>query len=213
MVFKWRTRDRSPRRKRRAALAATIAYLSANHSGTYGSPRMGPVRHELAGIEEHRRDVDGRGGCGGSPKTPAARYGHTGQVRPQGARRAAPRFHPGRSGRTCPVRGSHRNPHRRRQTPLATVLDLYLRRSIPIPEHWMVHCVQPTLSVECLRRSSAVSLRIQWSTWWCRPPTMSGLAPTTVLADGCEAGGCQCVVGRVKEHQTELAHLNFVAVG
>ena len=67
--------------------------------------RRRPARHELAGIEEHRRDVDGRGGCGGSPKTPAARYGHTGQVRPQGARRAAPRLHPGRSGRTCPGAG------------------------------------------------------------------------------------------------------------
>ena len=33
------------------------------------------------------------------------------------------------------------------------------------------------------------------------------------LADEGEAGGGQWVVGRVKEHQTELAHLNIVAVG
>jgi transposase InsO family protein len=38
--FKWRKGDRSPRRKRRAALAATIAYLFAKHKGTYGSPRI-----------------------------------------------------------------------------------------------------------------------------------------------------------------------------
>ena len=37
---KWRKGDRSPRRKRRAALAATIAYLFATHNDTYGSPRI-----------------------------------------------------------------------------------------------------------------------------------------------------------------------------
>jgi len=37
---KWRNGDRSPRRKRRAALAATIGYLFAKHKGTYGSPRI-----------------------------------------------------------------------------------------------------------------------------------------------------------------------------
>jgi putative transposase len=37
---KWRNGDRSPRRKRRAALAATIAYLFAKHHDTYGSPRI-----------------------------------------------------------------------------------------------------------------------------------------------------------------------------
>ena len=36
---KWRKGDRSPRRKRRTALAATIAYLFTKHHGTYGSPR------------------------------------------------------------------------------------------------------------------------------------------------------------------------------
>jgi transposase InsO family protein len=37
---KWRNGDRSPRRKRRAALAAMIGYLFARHDGTYGSPRI-----------------------------------------------------------------------------------------------------------------------------------------------------------------------------
>ena len=37
---KWRKGDQSPRRKRRAALAAIIAYLFARHNGTYGSPRI-----------------------------------------------------------------------------------------------------------------------------------------------------------------------------
>jgi putative transposase len=38
--FKWRKGDRSPRRKRRTALAATIAYLFTRHNGTYGPPRI-----------------------------------------------------------------------------------------------------------------------------------------------------------------------------
>ncbi|MGH3971321.1 MAG: IS3 family transposase, partial [Mycobacterium sp.] len=38
--YKWRHGDGSPRRKRRKALAATIAYLFAKHKGTYGSPRI-----------------------------------------------------------------------------------------------------------------------------------------------------------------------------
>jgi transposase InsO family protein len=38
--YKWRNGDGSPRRKRRAALAATIAYLFAKHKQTYGSPRI-----------------------------------------------------------------------------------------------------------------------------------------------------------------------------
>jgi putative transposase len=37
---KWRKGDRSPRRKRRTALAATISYLFTKHNGTYGSPRI-----------------------------------------------------------------------------------------------------------------------------------------------------------------------------
>jgi putative transposase len=37
---KWRNGDRSPCRKRRAALVATIAYLFAKSKGTYGSPRI-----------------------------------------------------------------------------------------------------------------------------------------------------------------------------
>ena len=138
----------------------------------------------MAGIEEHRRDVDGRDGCGGSPKTPAARYGHTGQVRPQGARRAAPRFHPGRSGRTCPVRGSPKPP--------PDVGKLHSRRcwicilgAHTDTRHWIVHCVQPTpasIPPPVIRRLVSES---SGQRWWCRPPTRSGLASTTVLADGC----------------------------
>jgi putative transposase len=46
---KWRDGDRSPRRKRRAALTATIGYLSARHNGTYGSPRITADLHAMAG--------------------------------------------------------------------------------------------------------------------------------------------------------------------
>jgi hypothetical protein len=38
VVFKWRKGDRSPGRKRRAALAAMIGYLFAQHHDTYRSP-------------------------------------------------------------------------------------------------------------------------------------------------------------------------------
>ena len=38
--YKWRNGDMSPRRHRRKALAATIAYLFAKHKGSYGSPRI-----------------------------------------------------------------------------------------------------------------------------------------------------------------------------
>jgi transposase InsO family protein len=38
--YKWRNGDMSLRRKRRAALAALIAYLFGKHRGSYGSPRI-----------------------------------------------------------------------------------------------------------------------------------------------------------------------------
>jgi putative transposase len=38
--YKWRNGDGSPRRHRRNALAATIAWLFTKHRGTYGSPRI-----------------------------------------------------------------------------------------------------------------------------------------------------------------------------
>ncbi|WP_185845997.1 IS3 family transposase [Kibdelosporangium aridum] len=38
--YKWRRGDSSLRRRRRAALAAVIAYLFRQHHGTYGSPRI-----------------------------------------------------------------------------------------------------------------------------------------------------------------------------
>ncbi|MGH3466881.1 MAG: IS3 family transposase [Thermocrispum sp.] len=38
--YKWRPGDRSVRRKRRAALAALVAYLFRAHHGSYGSPRI-----------------------------------------------------------------------------------------------------------------------------------------------------------------------------
>jgi putative transposase len=38
--YKWRDGDPSPRRARRAALAARVARLFAAHHGRYGSPRI-----------------------------------------------------------------------------------------------------------------------------------------------------------------------------
>ena len=48
--------------------------------------------------------------------------------------RAAPRYHPGRSGRGALVRGSHRNPHRRRQTPPRDGAGSAFAALIPIPD-------------------------------------------------------------------------------
>ena len=110
--------------------------MSANHSGTYGSPRIAAdLRDELAGIEEHGRDVDGRGGCGGSPKRRrrgTATPDKSARTAPDGLRRD---FTPDAAAGRALVPGSHRNPHRRRQTPpiSATVLDLYSRRSDRYP--------------------------------------------------------------------------------
>jgi hypothetical protein len=95
--------------------------------------RRGPARHELAGIEEStvatlmaeagvvaRRKRRRRGTA--TPDKSARKS-------PDGLRRDfTPDAAAGRA--LC---GVHRNPHRRRQTPLATVLDLYSRRSYRYP--------------------------------------------------------------------------------
>ena len=163
--FKWRTRDRSPRRKRRAALAATIAYLSANHSGTYGSPRIAADLHAMnwrvskstvatlmaeAGVLARRK----RRRRGTATPDKSAR------TAPDGLRRD---FTPDAAAGRALVPGSHRNPHRRRQTPpiSATVLDLYSRRSDRYPTLDGAPCPAHAQR-RSLRRSSVRSLRIQW---------------------------------------------------
>jgi hypothetical protein len=97
--------------------------------------RRGPARHELAGIEEstvatlmaEARRVwwlaENAGGAVRPHRTsPPAR-------RPTGCAAISPRT----QRPDVPCAGVHRNPHRRRQTPLATVLDLYSRRSYRYP--------------------------------------------------------------------------------
>jgi transposase InsO family protein len=59
--------------------------------------------------------------------------------------------------------GVHRNPHRRRQTPLATVLDLYSRRSYRYPTLDRALCPAHA-SVDPSAGHPPSSLRIQWST-------------------------------------------------
>ena len=76
----------------------------------------GPARTGVAGEPEHRGDADGRARFGGSPQTQTARHDRTRQVRAQGARRVAPRFQPAAAAGRALVWGSHRDPHRRRQT-------------------------------------------------------------------------------------------------
>ena len=108
--------------------------------------------------------------------------------------------------------GVHRNPHRRRQTPLATVLDLYSRRSYRYPTLDRALCPAHASVDPSAGHPPSVS----------QNPVVNVVVPTADevrfgahygFGRWVRGGGCQCVVGRVKEHQTELAHLNIVAVG
>ena len=134
--FKWRTRDRSPRRKRRAALAPTIAYLSANHSGTYGSPRIAADLRAMnwrvskstvttlmaeAGVLARRK----RRRPGTATPDKSARKA------PDGLRRD---FTPDAAAGRALVPGSHRNPHRRRQTPPRDGAGSVFAALRPIPD-------------------------------------------------------------------------------
>jgi putative transposase len=51
--YKWRHGDQSLQRKRRDALAALVAYLFAEHEGTYGSPRITADLHEAGWKVSH----------------------------------------------------------------------------------------------------------------------------------------------------------------
>ena len=163
VVFKWRTRDRSPRRKRRAALAArsgALRYPPIHGAEARGDPRR-PVRPAMVGGQVGVRDVDGRGGCGGSPKTPAARYGHTGQPRkaPDGLRRD---FTPDAAAGRALVPGSHRNPHRRRQTPSRDSAGSVFAALRPIPDTGWCTVSSPCSAWNASAGHPSVSLRIQW---------------------------------------------------
>ena len=107
------------------------------------------------------RDVDGRGGCGGSPKTPAARYGHTGQPRkaPDGLRRD---FTPDAAAGRALVPGSHRNPHRRRQTPSRDSAGSVFAALRPIPDTGCRTVSSPRSASMPPPVIRSVSLRIQW---------------------------------------------------
>ena len=147
--FKWRTRDRSPRRKRRAALAATIAYLSANHSGTYGSPRIAADLHAMnwrvskstvatlmaeAGVVARRK----RRRRGTATPDKSARKAPDGLRRDFTPDAAAGRALCGDLTETPTDVGKL---HSRR-------CWICIRGAHTDTRHWMVHCVQPTLSVD-----------------------------------------------------------------
>ncbi len=182
----------------------------AGRTGRRGSPR--PARHEWRVSKSTVATLMAETGVVARRKRRrrgTATPDKSARKAPDGLRRD---FTPDAAAGTCPVRGSPKPP--------PDVGKLHSRRcwicilgAHTDTRHWIVHCVQPTpasIPPPVIRRLVSES---SGQRWWCRPPTRSGLAPTTVLADGCEAGGCQCVVGPIKEHQTEPAHLNFVAVG
>jgi putative transposase len=114
--FKWRKGDRSPGRKRRAALAAMIGYLFAQHHDTYRSPLntsacagLAVSKNIVAALMAEQNLV--------APHTPggAARPNRTSPRarRPDRLRRD---FTPPALAGRAPVWRSHRNPHRREQT-------------------------------------------------------------------------------------------------
>ena len=101
--YKWRNGDRSPRRQRRAALAAAIAYLFAKHHGSYGSPRITADLRELGWrvSENTVAAVMAEQGLVARPQTPPART-----TKPDKSARKAPDalrpgLQPAASGRTC----------------------------------------------------------------------------------------------------------------
>ena len=81
--------------------------------------------------------------------------------------------------------GVHRNPHRRRQTPLATVLDLYSGAHTDT-RHWIVHRVQPTpasIPPPVIRR--LVSESSAYDAFW----STGGWATRHACATGGQRGG------------------------
>ena len=107
--------------------------------------------------------------------------------------------------------GVHRNPHRRRQTPLATVLDLYSRRSYRYPTLDRALCpahasVDPSAGHPPSVSDPVVNVVV--------PTADEGPVwrPLRFWPMGARRVGVSVSWG-VKEHQTELAHLNFVAGG
>jgi len=82
--YKWRDGDPSPRRARRAALAAQVARLFAAYHGRYGSPRItadhrGAARGGVAGQREHRRGADARARSAGPAAASAPTHHPPGQ--------------------------------------------------------------------------------------------------------------------------------------
>ena len=77
--------------------------------------------------------------------------------------RAAPRYHRGRSGRV-PWCGISPKPAPTQANSSSRRCWICIRGAHTDTRHRMVHRVQLTLSIECLRRLSAVSLRTQWLT-------------------------------------------------
>jgi hypothetical protein len=105
----------------------------------------------------------------------------------------------------CPSAVSHRNPHRRRQTPprdsagsaFAALIPIPATEGAPCPAHAQHRMPPPVirsslnpvaydaLSVHLVRPGpTRPCLCHRWSTWWCRTPTMSGLTPTRVWPIG-----------------------------
>ena len=114
--YKWRDGDPSPRRARRAALAAQVARLFAAHHGRYGSPRI-TAELRAAGWRVSENTVaaaDARAGSAGpaAAAAPAHHPPRRGPVAGTGPGRA-----PVRRRRAQPplVRRRHRDRHRRGQ--------------------------------------------------------------------------------------------------
>ena len=105
--------------------------------------------------------------------------------------RAAPRYHRGRSGRVPWCGISPKPAPTQANSTESRRCWICIRGAHTDTRHRMVHRVQLTLSIECLRRLSAVSLRTQWLTTPFRS-TWSGLGPHDhACATGGQRGGAE----------------------
>ena len=172
----------------------------AGRTGRRGSPR--PARHEWrvskstvatlmaeTGVVA-RRKRRRRGTA--TPDKPPAR-------RPTGCAAISPRT----QRPDVPCAGFTETPTRRRQTPLATVLDLYSRRSYRYPTLDRALCPAHA-SVDPSAGHPPSRLRIQWSTLVVSTADEVRFGVHYGFGRWVRGGGCQCVVGRVRNTRRNL---------
>ena len=159
--YKWKHGDMSPRRARRLALAAVIAWLFARHKGTYGSPRIWLDLREMG----WRVSVNTVAALMAEQHL-AARRGRRRRslTRPDKSARKAPdllqrRFQPPREPDVAWVGDLTELPNDEGRFYLADVLDLHSRRCVgfAMGEHHDAALAKAALSMAIAIRGGQVS--------------------------------------------------------